>query len=80
MQFEHFAIASDESMSGTGEPELYWLVDDADAAFGELSQQAEVTMPVTQQPFGKVFGIKDPSGRPRYILEFARERPSAAVS
>jgi hypothetical protein len=67
-------------MSGTNEPEIYWLVEDAEAAFKELSQQAEVSMPVTQQPFGKVFGIKDPSGRPRYILEFARERPSQAVS
>jgi predicted enzyme related to lactoylglutathione lyase len=80
VQFEHFAIASDESMSDTNEPELYWLVDDAEAAFEELSEKAEVSMPVTQQPFGKVFGINDPSGRPRYILEFARERPSQAVS
>ena len=66
-------------MSGNAEPELYWLVDDAEAAFSELSQKAEVSMPMKQMPFGRVFGIKDPAGRPQYILEFARERPSQAV-
>jgi predicted enzyme related to lactoylglutathione lyase len=80
VQFEHFAVASDESMSGLREPEVYWLVEDADAAFADLSQRAEVSMPVTQMPFGKVFGIKDPAGRPKYLLEFAKDRPSQAVS
>ena len=27
-------------------------------------------------PFGKVFAVNDPDGRPRYLLELARERPS----
>lgn len=79
VQFEHFAIASDASMSGTREPELYWLVDDVEAAFQELSAKAEVVMPIKQMPFGKVFAIQDPAGRPQYLLEFARERPSQAV-
>ena len=80
VQFNHFAIASDESMSGAREPELYWLVEDAQAAFNELSQKAEIAMPLKQMPFGTVFALKDPSGRPRYLLEFARDRPSRAVS
>jgi catechol 2,3-dioxygenase-like lactoylglutathione lyase family enzyme len=29
IQFTHFAIANDESMTGNRDPELYWLVDDA---------------------------------------------------
>ena len=33
VQFKHFAIASDESMSGGRESEVYWLVDDAEEAF-----------------------------------------------
>ncbi len=79
VQFEHFAIASDQSMSGARVPEVYWLVDDAQAAFDDLSAKAEVVMPLKQMPFGKVFGIKDPAGRPQYLLEFAQSRPSRHV-
>lgn len=75
----NFAIASDESLGGRGELELYWLVDDAEVAFRELSGKAEVVVPLRQMPFGKVFGINDPAGQPRYLLEFARERPSRPV-
>jgi catechol 2,3-dioxygenase-like lactoylglutathione lyase family enzyme len=73
-----FAIASDESLSGSGE-ELYWLVDDAEAAFSELSRKAEVSLPLKQMPFGIVFGIKDPAGRLQYLLELAQDRPSRRV-
>lgn len=76
-QFGHFAVASDESLSGRGEPELYWQVDDAEAAFRELSAKAKVAMPLAQKPFGKVFAVEDPNGRARYVVEFARNRPSA---
>lgn len=74
-----FAIASDESLSGSRDPEVYWLVDDAEAAFGALSQQADVSLPLRQLPFGKVFGLTDPSGQPHYVLEFAQDRPSRRV-
>ena len=80
VQFEHFAIASDESMSGTRDPEMFWLIDDAEAALKELSQTAEIIMPLRQLPFGKVIGIKDPAGQPLYLLEFAQNRPSQAAS
>jgi catechol 2,3-dioxygenase-like lactoylglutathione lyase family enzyme len=76
VQFNHFAIASDESMSGNRDPEVYWLVDDSEAAFSDFSQKADVVMPLKQMPFGKVFGIKGPSGQPLYLLEFAKIRPS----
>jgi predicted enzyme related to lactoylglutathione lyase len=75
----NFAIASDESLSGGREPELYWLVDDAEAAFSDLSKKAEVSLPLKQMPFGRVFGLKDPAGRPQYLLEFAEDRPSRRV-
>lgn len=71
-----YAVASDESMGGRGNLELYWLVDDAEAAFSEITQKAEVSLPLKQLPFGKVFGIKDPAGQPQYLLEFAQNRPS----
>jgi hypothetical protein len=74
-----FAIASDESMTGSRDPELWWLVDDAEAALGEVSPKAEVSLPLRQMPFGKCFGIKDPSGQPHYLLELAPTRPSQPV-
>jgi catechol 2,3-dioxygenase-like lactoylglutathione lyase family enzyme len=79
IQFDRFAIASDERLGGRDEPELYWLIDDAEAAFRELSQKADVTLPLTEKPFGKVFAIKGPTGRPCYLLELAGNRPSQAV-
>lgn len=75
----NFAIASDESLGGSRDTELYWLVDDAEAAFGELSDKAEVSLPLREMPFGKVFGLNDPAGQPRYLVELARNRPSRPV-
>jgi catechol 2,3-dioxygenase-like lactoylglutathione lyase family enzyme len=74
-----YAIASDEPMDKSGGPELWWLVDDAAGAFGEMSSRAEVSMPLREMPFGKCFGIKDPDGQVHYLLEFASERPSQPV-
>ena len=79
VQFNHFAIASDASMSGKRDPEVYWVVEDVEAAFKDFSPKAEVIMPLKQLPFGKVFGIKDPAGQPLYLIEFAKNRPSQAV-
>ena len=76
VQFETFAIASDAPMGGEAEQELYWLVDDAQAAFDDLSSKAVVSLALQQVPFGKVFGIRDSEGRPRYLLELAKQRPS----
>ena len=75
----NYAIASDESLGGNNELELYWLVDDVEAAYRELSDKVEVSVPLRQLPYGKVFGIKDPTGQPHYLLEFARDRPSQRV-
>jgi hypothetical protein len=74
-----FAIASDASMTSSRDPELYWLVDDAEAAYRDLARRTDVTLPLTQKPFGTVFGITDPAGQPHYLLELARNRPSRAV-
>ncbi len=74
----NFAIATGEAL-GDGEPEVCWLVDDAEAAYSELSQKADVSLPLTQMPFGKVFAVKDPAGQPQYLVEFAQDRPSRRV-
>lgn len=79
VQFHNFAIASDESLSGSRDIELYWLVDDAEAAFNELSQKGKISLPLKQMPFGKVFAIQGPAGRPCFLLELSKERPSKPV-
>jgi len=79
VQFDHFAIASDEPLGGRDEPEPYWIVEDARAAFDELSAKAEVTLPLREQPFGTVFGIRSPAGHPLYFVQFAQNRPSTVV-
>jgi predicted enzyme related to lactoylglutathione lyase len=79
VQYGHFAIASDERVGEGGEPELYWSVADADAALAELTGKAEIAVPMKAMPFGKVFAVKDPAGRPRFLLEWAKKRPSEAV-
>jgi len=76
VQFKSFALASDEPLGRSGDPEVYWLVADAEAAFADLSQKAEVSLSLQQMPYGKVFAINDPAGRPRYLLELAQDRPS----
>jgi catechol 2,3-dioxygenase-like lactoylglutathione lyase family enzyme len=79
VEFENFAIATDESMSGKDEPELYWLVDDAQAAYDTMSSRAKVSTALQDMPFGRLFAVEDPAGRPRYVLELAKVRPSQAV-
>ena len=79
VQFEHFAVAGDAPMAGGGEPELYWLVDDAERALRELPPGTEVSLPLTQVPFGRVFAVRDPDGQPCHLLELAARRPSTAV-
>lgn len=77
-----YAIASDEPMDGKRDkaPELWWIVEDAEAAFHDMPARAEVSSPLRQMPFGTCFGIKDPAGQVHYVLEFARQRPSLPVS
>lgn len=78
VQFDKFAIASDEALSG-GEPEVYWLVDDAETSFQQISPRAEVLRPLQEMPFGKVFSIKDPAGHPLFMLQLSQNRPSTAT-
>jgi catechol 2,3-dioxygenase-like lactoylglutathione lyase family enzyme len=80
VQFGQFAIAGDEPLNGTGEPEIYWLVDDAEAAAREYARRTELAMPVQQKPFGKFFAIKDTEDRLQFVLELAANRPSQAVN
>ena len=80
VQFEHFALATDERLASGKEPEIYWLVDDAEAALREVKDKTAIDPPLVTKPFGKVFGVRDPDGGTRLLLELARNRPSQAVS
>ena len=74
-----YAIASDAPMASGDIPELWWVVDNAEAACAEMSKSAELAMPLREMPFGKCFGIKNPNGQIHYVLEFAAQRPSQQV-
>lgn len=76
IQFEHFAIAADEPMSGKPDREVYWIVDDADKLFESISGKADICLPLKEMPFGKVFGITNPDDSPCYLLELSKNRPS----
>ncbi len=79
VQFEHFAISSDTPLTPDGDTELYWLVDDAQAAYRAMSAKGAVSHPLETKPFGTMFGVKDPDGRTRFVLELAAKRPSKVV-
>lgn len=78
IQFEHFAIATDNP-DATTPIELYWLVDDAEAARRDLAARGATCSAIEAKPFGKLFTVKDPEGGERFVVEFAASRPSKAV-
>jgi predicted enzyme related to lactoylglutathione lyase len=79
VQFDHFAIASDERLSEGNDAELYWIVDDAEDAYAEIRAKAEIARPLETKPFGKVFAARDPQGGVRFFVELAESRPSETV-
>ena len=80
VQFEHFAIASDDSLGPGKEREVFWLVDDAERAREVISQHATVTHGLEQKPFGKVFGVRGPAGKKCFVLELSKNHASQAVA
>src|SRR5438270_9249862 len=74
-----YAIASDEPMDKSGGPELWWLVDDAEGAFSEMSSGAEVSMPLREMPFGKVLRHQG-SRRPGALSAGVRQRAPEPAS
>lgn len=50
--------------------ELWWFVDDADAAHAALAKQGvEIVIPPHDEPFGRAFAVKDPVGNTLYMLQ-----------
>jgi catechol 2,3-dioxygenase-like lactoylglutathione lyase family enzyme len=79
VQFDHFALAGDVPLGASGKPELYWLVDDAEAAYRGAPKDS-ISQPLAAKPFGKVFGMRDPDGETCFVLELAKNRPSRPVA
>lgn len=80
VEFGPFAIASDEPMRTGSTRETFWLVDDARRAFDRLPSTVEIVLPITEKPFGLVFGVRGPAGEPQYLLERTVGRPGAGSS
>lgn len=64
------------AQKGDGKPiqnaELWWLVDDADATFADLSAKGvEIAEGLKDEPFGRTFAILDPSGNTLYMMKLA---------
>jgi len=79
IQFSSFAIAKLEPGTSAHAPELYWSVDDLDSAFTEISKHTTVLEAPKDAPFGRMFVVKDPDGEKRFVVEFAKHRPSKKV-
>lgn len=51
-------------------PELWWDVENADAAHAELVRRGvEVLSAPEDKPFGRAFAIKDPAGNTLHLLQ-----------
>lgn len=75
-----FAISEDSTVVPGGGVELWWFVDDADAACAELAERGvPIASPPADQPFGRTFSINDPAGNTLYMLQLART-PSAPAN
>jgi predicted enzyme related to lactoylglutathione lyase len=65
-----FALSESADARPFSDPELWWYVDDADAACADLSARSvEIAEQPHDMPFGRVFTIHDPAGNTIYMLE-----------
>jgi predicted enzyme related to lactoylglutathione lyase len=67
-----FALSSEGDGTPVQNVELWWFVDDADATYADLvAKDVSVAQPLKDEPFGRTFAIKDPSGNTLYIMKLA---------
>lgn len=67
----NFAIARNTDDPYEQPLELWWHVDNADAAHAELvAKGVEIAFPPRDEPFGRAFAVKDPvAGDLRYMFQ-----------
>lgn len=67
------AVSNFENADALARLELWWFVDDAQATYDKFVKQGvEIIAPLEDKPFGRAFGVKDPSGQPFYLLELPK--------
>ena len=65
-----FALSEDAAARPYNDPELWWYVDDADAACADLAGRGvQIGEQPHDMPFGRVFTIHDPAGNTIYLLQ-----------
>ena len=69
-----YAIGQPTGAPGEETVELWWFVDDADATHAALAAQGvEIVTSPHDEPFGRAFAIKDPSGTTLNMLQLPRQ-------
>ena len=69
-----FALSSEGDGSSIQNVELWWFVDDADATYADfVAKDVPVVQPLKDEPFGRTFAIKDPSGNTLYMMKLAAQ-------
>lgn len=67
-----YAFGEDANAQPGENPELWWLVDDADATYAELKGKGvSIASEPMDLPFGRAFAIHDPAGN---TLHFWKQR------
>ena len=67
-----FALSSEGDASPVSNVELWWYVDDADAAYADLVEKdVAIAQQLKDEPFGRTFAIKDPEGNTVYVMRLA---------
>ena len=79
VQFDNFAITTGAFFGRQEPPALYWLVDNAAAAYGDVCARTRPSIPLTPMPFGHLFAVDDPDGMRRFVLQLTGERRGNAV-
>lgn len=65
-----FALSKSSDNATLQGAELWWYVDDANKTFADLvAQGTEVVSKPVDEPFGRVFAIKDPAGHTLHMLQ-----------
>ena len=68
-----FALSQESDGTPVQNAELWWFVDDADATYADLvAKDVPVAQPLKDEPFGRTFAIKDPSGNTLYMMKLAQ--------
>ena len=65
-----FALSAEGDGTPVQNVELWWFVDDADATYADLvAKGVPVAQELKDEPFGRTFAVKDPSGNTQYLMK-----------